>query len=410
MPKSNHLIFLAPLLSILVLVLGNGVSVSLTTVIMNSHAASNINIAVVSSMGFLGVILGSYFSQSVIIRLGHVRAYMIFALLCITVCILQGLIYNVLGWALLRLLNGISLAGMYIIIESWLLGLSNPQNRGRVLGIYMFSFYAGQSMSQWLLDIPDATALFLLSTIAFCTALSIIPLVTSRFTPPKAEASVGMSVSYVSRRALLGVAGCLGSGMILSVIYSFVPKFLVHVGHQNAVADAMFAVILGGTLMQYPIGKLSDKFDRRWVLAFASLACALIGGLIAIHYENLTSLVVLCFFLGGTSFLIYPISIAYTVDRMDPGHVLLAVSVLYIVYAVGSVIGPLMVVPFLYISDLTGYFIYMGIAGLGLAGACLVDRLHVPQQPVHEVDFVSVPQTSIEAPHLDPRVPEDEQK
>ncbi|MFI4956816.1 MAG: MFS transporter [Gammaproteobacteria bacterium] len=410
MSKSNRLIFLAPLLSILVLVLGNGVSVSLTTVIMNTHAASNISIAVVSSMGFLGVILGSCICQSVIIRTGHVRAYMIFALLCMVACIGQGLIYNVPAWVVFRLLNGISLAGMYIIIESWLLGLSNSENRGRVLGVYMLSFYAGQSMSQWLLDIPGATALFLLSVIAFCTAVSIVPLISTRFTPPKAEATMGMSVGYVSRRALLGVAGCLGSGMILSVIYSFVPKFLIYVGHGDSVADAMFAVILGGTLMQYPIGKMSDKFDRRWVLAFASLACALVGGLIALHYQNLSILIPLCFLLGGSSFLIYPISIAYTVDRMDPGHVLVAVSVLYIVYAVGSVVGPLLVVPFLYISDLTGYFIYIGIAGLGLAVACLFDRLHVPQQPVHEVDFVPVPQTSIEAPHLDPRVHEEGEK
>jgi MFS family permease len=410
MPKSSRLKFLSPLLSILVLVLGNGVSVSLTTVIMNAHAASNISIAIVSSMGFFGVILGSYLCQSVIIRFGHVRAYVLFALLCIVACVLQGLIYNEPAWVLFRLLVGIALAGMYIIIESWLLGLSNAENRGRVLGIYMLSFYAGQSMSQWLLDIPDATALFLLSMIALCTAISIIPLVMTKFTPPKAEDTMGMSVKYVSRRALLGVLGCLGSGMILSVIYSFVPKFLIHVGHGDTVADAMFAVILGGTLMQYPIGKLSDKFDRRWVLAFASLACALVGGLIAIHYENLTVLLPLCFLLGGSSFLIYPISIAYTVDRMDPRHVLVAVSVLYIVYAVGSVIGPLLVVPFLYISDLTGYFIYIGIAGLGIAAACLVDRLHMPQQRVHEVDFVSVPQTSIEAPHLDPRVPDQGKK
>ena len=92
---------------------------------------------------------------------------------------------------------------------------------------------------------------------------------------------------------------------------------------------------------------------------------------------------------------------------MDQKHVLLAVSVLYIVYAAGSVAGPLLVVPFLHISDLTGYFIYIGVVSVGLAAACLSDRLHVPTEPPHEVEFVSVPQTSIEATHLDPRVKEE---
>lgn len=401
---SDFLKFLAPLLSIFVLVLGNGVSVSLTTVIMNTHAASNVAIAFVSSAGFLGIILGSYVCQSIILRLGHVRAYVVFAVLCMITCVAQGLFYSVLSWIVLRFMSGVSVAGMYIIIESWLLGLSNPCNRGRVLGIYMLSFYSGQAMSQWLMDIPEATALFLLSLIALATAISIIPLVSTRFTPPKAEKAAALSVVYVSRRAMLGVIGCLGSGMILSVIYSFVPKFLIYVGHGADVANAMFAVILGGTLMQYPIGRVSDRFDRRWVLAFASLACALVGALIAIYYSSLWVLLLLSFCLGGTSFLIYPISIAYTVDRMDSQHVLIAVSVLYIVYALGSVIGPLLVVPFLLISDLTGYFIYIGIAGLGLAIACLCDRFHTPEKPLHEVDFVPLPQTSIEASQLDPRV------
>lgn len=405
--STSRLVFLAPLISILVLVLGNGVSVSLTTVIMNTHHASNLAIAIVSSFGFLGIIAGSYACETIIARLGHVRAYMIFALLCIVSCMAQGLYYSVWSWVLLRFLVGISLAGMYIIIESWLLGLSNPKNRGVVLGVYMLSFYAGQAMSQWMLDIPNATGLFLLSLISVCTAISIIPLILTRFVPPKAEKNTGLSLVFVSKRAMLGVIGCLGSGMILSVIYSFMPKFLISVGHGADVANALFAVILGGTLMQYPIGKLSDRFDRRWVLAFVSLSCALIGGLIALFYGNLRVLELLCFLLGGTSFLIYPISIAYTVDRMDAKHVLLAVAALYIVYAVGSAIGPLLVVPFLHISDLTGYFIYIGIASLSLTVACLINRFHVPTEPVHENEFVAVPQTSIEAVHLDPRVPEE---
>jgi MFS family permease len=93
-------------------VLGNGVAVSLTTVIMNTHVASNLAIAFVSSAGFLGVIIGSYACQSVILRLGHVRAYMVFALLCIVSSVVQGLFYDVLAWIVLRLMSGIAIAGM----------------------------------------------------------------------------------------------------------------------------------------------------------------------------------------------------------------------------------------------------------------------------------------------------------
>jgi MFS family permease len=357
----------------------------------------------VSSSLFLGVVVGSFFCPKIIVALKHVRAYAVFAAMCIAANLLQGLWYELYLWIFLRFVIGFALAGLYIIIESWLLALSNTHNRGQVLGVYMLAFYAGQASSQWLLGIPGASATFLFSIMAGCTAVSVFPLMLTKFKPPHAEKTETASLTFVTRRAPLGVIGCIGSGMVLSVIYAFIPKFLIYAGHENAVADAMFAVILGGTIMQYPIGKLSDRFDRRFVLAGCALMCALVGAFMIIFYDNINALRVLCFLLGGSSFLIYPISIAYTIDRIDPQHVLSAVAVLYIAYAVGSVAGPLVMVPFLQISDLTGYFIYIGIASLALASACVIERLHSPKQPEQEMPFVSVPQSSIEVTQLDPR-------
>lgn len=401
----NIPLFVAPIVSIILLVLGSGVSTTLTTLVMSEHDIDNASIAMVSSAFFIGVMLGSYFCQHFIFRVKHIRAYAALGTICVAGVIVQSLCFNMVVWTLVRFLTGYCLAGLFIVIESWLLGLSAENNRGQVLAIYMMSFYAAQATSQLLLRIPDITPPVVFSIIAICMAISVVPLAITRFTPPVPEKTEIISLGFLFRRASLGVVGCILSGLTLSVIYSFVPKYLVQIGQPESIALVMFAIILGGTLLQFPIGRLSDLFDRRRVLMAVSLACVAVAvGIIYLH-DDFYWLMALCFLLGGTAFMIYPLAISHTIDFIESSRVLSAVAVLYIAYGIGSSFGPMLVVPFIRYLGTAGYFVYIGLMPGLLSLYCVyrLIRLPVVYRGIAN-QFVTMPTATFEAQHLDPRV------
>ncbi len=398
-------LYIAPIFSIILLVLGSGgVSMTLTTVVMDQHGSSHLAIALVSSAFFVGIIMGACQCQNFIFRISHIRAFAALGTLCAAATLAQGLWFNVFSWVFLRFVIGFSLAGLYVVIESWLLGLSTAENRGRVLSVYLVAFYAAQASSQWLLEIPHDNFLVIFVWIALFTALSVIPLAITRYTAPMPESPEVISLRFLWKRTSLGIVGCVISGCILSVIYSFLPKFLVDVGYENQVAAAMFSVILGGTLLQYPIGKLSDIIDRRKVLVAMCIACVVCAIGFIQFYQHIYLVYALCFLLGGTTFTIYPISVSHGVDFVESHRIISAAAVLYIAYGIGSVMGPLMVVPFSYFSPNAGYFIYMILFSLLLAGYAIFRIIRLPEV-VRGVDnqFISMPQASFEAQQLDPR-------
>lgn len=192
---------------------------------------------------------------------------------------------------------------------------------------------------------------------------------------------------------------------MLSVIYSFIPKYLVQIGQPESVALVMFSIILGGTLLQFPIGRLSDLFDRRRVLMLVALACILVAiGIIMLH-DNYYLLLGLCFLLGGSAFMIYPIAISHTIDFIESSRVLSAVAVLYIAYGIGSSFGPVLVVPFTWAFGSSGYFIYIALMSTLLMLYCIyrVIRLPVVYRGIAN-QFVAMPSATFEGQHMDPRV------
>lgn len=400
----NWLTFFAPLASVFLLVLGNGVSTTLTTIEMNANNASNLAIGLVSSAYFFGLVMGSYKCQSLIIRVRHIRAFAALGTLLVAVVIIQGMFYNFWLWGLLRFMVGYCLAGLYITIESWMLAGSTSSSHGKMLGIYMMVFYLAQASSQLFLNIPTSDVLVLFCVIAMFTALSVVPLAMTRVEAPSPEHPEVISLSFLFKRTSVGVLGCFVSGIILSVIYTFLPKFMVQIEHANAVSYAMFATILGGTLCQFPIGKLSDLIDRRRVIIMTLIGVTIAAAVMMIFFSSITAVIMVCVLLGGMAFAIYPVSITYSIDFIESNRVLSATAMLFVAYGIGSSIGPVLVVPFTYVNETLGYFFFLALVSVifGLYVAYRMIRLPIVFK-VEENQFISMPQTSFEAQQLDPR-------
>jgi MFS family permease len=389
------LAILAPILSISILTLGNGFYTTLTT-IQVQHFASLGSLGFISSAYFVGMLLGSYFTQHLIIRIGHIRSFAIFAAV-MTVCVLlQAVLNNPWLWATVRAVSGFGLAGLFVIIESWLLAHSQPNTKGRILALYLCVYYLVQTLSQLLLGLPFSNPLFAFILIAILSSLSVLPVALNRCAIPMPETPEHISLLYLLKAAPLGAMAALISGVVLGAIYTIQPYFLSLIGSSiQEIAYIMAATVLGGAICQWPVGKLSDRLDRRYMLfavSFLLVALSISAVLINKHSFNLS--LIICFLLGGLAFAIYPLGINLATDSVDSAKTTSSVAMLTVIYGVGSAIGPLLVTRLMSYAGAKGYFIFMIII-LGILVLYSLRYLLRPDDKSQHEFMVAVPETAV---------------
>lgn len=388
--------FIAPLASIMILVLGAGFYTTLTTHDMSRASVDSWIIGCVSSAYYCGLLISGFKAQHYILRVGHIRAFATFAA-CITVTsILQGLFFSPTLWVLLRFISGFGLAGVAVVVESWLMDGADQKDRGTILSIYMFAYYLALAMGQVFLTLNIETDLEKYCLIAIFTSLSILPVCMTRFNAPLPEEPHILPIQYIHKRVPLGVWGCFLAGMTLGPLISLTPEYLaLNDKGESDVALIMMAIILGGTLLQYPIGKTSDRIDRRKVLLGVSIACIVLFLLFIPDFYNNAWLVFLGFLMGGAAFTIYPLCISHTIDHLKSSDTISAISTLLLAYGAGSAIGPLISPLFTKVLGSNGLCYYLFSISIILCGYTTRRViLNIPYKYDEPVDFVSIPTTS----------------
>ncbi|VEG91629.1 Uncharacterized MFS-type transporter ycaD [Legionella spiritensis] len=349
-----------PLLSLFIFLLGAGFFSTLLALKMTTNHASTMMIGSMTGVFYAGLVLGSLRVDRFILYLGHIRAYVLFSFLLAVTCLLHGIFYNLELWLFLRFVGGFATAGLFVVIESWLLSVSVPENRGQVLSLYMISLYGAQSFGQFFLNIgdPQTRLLFILASI-LCL-LSVIPLYVTWVVPPKYDEPSTLRLGTIMRQSKAGLLGALSSGMIMGSIYGLMPTYLTHISGSKAdVAKYMFAIIFGGMLLQYPIGKLSDRMARRLVLMLICLATVTTClAVMAIHNTASPVFFFLMILLGGLTFTLYPVSVSYACDFLDRRDIVVGTQGLLLAYSIGAMIGPFIAPMFMQALGHTGLFIY----------------------------------------------------
>ncbi|STX36967.1 MFS transporter [Legionella feeleii] len=348
-----------PLLSLFIFILGTGFFSTLLALNMTLSHASPLAIGAMTGVFYAGLVVGSFRMDRFISRVGHRRAYVLFSATQAIICLLHGIFYQVGLWLFLRGLAGFASAGLFVVIESWLLGKSTAMNRGRVLSLYMISYYAAQSLGQFFLNLaePDTLSLFALTSI-LCS-LSIIPLAMSRVNPPKYEEASTLSLQKLLDKSMAGFVGCLSSGLIMGGIYGLMPALLSDLFHDNSkVANYMFAIIFGGMLLQYPLGRLSDLVARRLVLILIAVATSIVSFILMTTHINPWCFFILMLLFGGLTFTLYPISISHACDTLETCDIVAGTQSLLLAYSLGAMAGPLLAPWFMHVFGMGGLFIY----------------------------------------------------
>lgn len=360
----------------------------------------------VMSAYFAGYILGTWACPSLIRRVGHIRAFAAMAAVASVCVTAHALWVHPVVWGTLRVISGACLVGLYIVIESWLNVLAPNQKRGKMLSVYMMTTLLAMAGGQYLILVADPATFMPFGIIAMLISLGLVPVALTRVLQPQpVETPAVVGIGQLFRVSPLGVAGAFVTGFVLSAFWGMGAVFAQGIGLDAAgIAAYMSATILGGALLQWPVGHLSDRFDRRGVL---TLFCFVAAGLSLAGWflvdVSTVALLVASFFYGGVAFALYSLSVAHVNDHVSYTEVLEATRGLLLIYGVGAALGP--AGAGLLMEMLGARSLLAAIAGvLGLLGLFAVYRMRTgaPIPAAAQGEFVSLVRTTPEAVELLP--------
>ena len=396
--------FISLLIATTILTMGNGLMNSLLSINMRLQGYNNQIIALVMSANYLGILLGVYFCQKIVQQVGHIRSFAVFAAVMTAVSLLHGLYMSAWLWAVLRIINGLCVTGLFMVIESWLNEKVEPVFRGRLLSIYMILVYFGIGCGQLLLNISNVQgqAIFMIAAILF--ALCLVPISITRAVNPQPLEVPHYNLIKLFKLAPLSMLGTFIAGMINSSFYAMGPMFGLDIGLPvSQVSLFMSLTVWAGLLFQYPVGLFSDRLDRLTVLSALGFLVMLVSiGIVMLGQAGLGVLLPLtvCF---GMVFTIYPVSMARAQDNIDKEGIVPVSAALILFFGLGACFGPI-TASFL-ISKVGPFGLYYFTAGCGGTLGMVVWSLRnkLPSNFEEQVPYIPIPRTSPVVSNIDPR-------
>ncbi|MBN9252801.1 MAG: MFS transporter, partial [Mesorhizobium sp.] len=291
-----------------------------------------------------GFVAGCYFAPRIVRRAGHVRAFGTFAASGAIIALLTGLIIDEYAWIALRAFTGFVMAGAFMIIESWLNEKATNENRGTVFGLYMMVTYASIMGGQMIVAAGDvqSASLFMITGIFFC--LSLIPTAVSTQSTPQLLQDVKLDLKGLYANSPVAAIACLLIGIANGAWGTLGAVYGARIGISTAqIALMMSLVVVAGAVMQLPAGRLSDRTDRRYVLAGAAFGAALFG-LIVFLVQPRAGLFVLpaTAAYGAFAYTLYSIAVAHANDHARAEDFVKVSGGLLLLYGFGTIIGPLL--------------------------------------------------------------------
>jgi len=332
-----------PLFFALALIMvGNGLQGSLLGLRAGLEGFSTPEIGVVMSAYYGGFLLSAFVMPRLIYDVGHIRVFAGFASVASSAVLLHALFPNPPTWLFLRFLTGVALAGLYVVAESWLNSTATNENRGRLLAAYMSTTFACLAGGQYLLGFVDPASFVPFMLIAILISLALVPISLTRSPTPQVEQVEPVGLRELYAISPLGFAACLLVGVSQGALLGMGAVYGTGIGLSTPqIALLMSLPYLAVVFTQYPVGFISDRVDRRWVIVWLNAIVALCG-LLAIFPgpENLAFLLVLFTAYGGLAAPVYALAIAHTNDNLPSGKLLGASARLVFVFGMGSVFGP----------------------------------------------------------------------
>ncbi len=331
----------ALLLGMLLLQIGNGLQSSLMGVRGTIEGFSTFELSLIASAYFVGFLGGSRFAPAFIAKVGHVRVFAALGSLISAALVSFPLLADPWVWMVLRIIMGFSLSGIYVTAESWLNNSATNETRGQSLSAYMLMQMAGLISAQAILSVGDPSGYVLFIIPSILVSLSFAPVLLSVQPTPAFDTTRTLSLPQLYRKSPFGVVGMALMGMIFAGQFGMAAVYATQAGFNLAQLSAFVSsIFIGAMVLQYPIGWLSDRYDRRLLIvvcsAIAGLLC-IVGFMFSTSYPIALAIGVMS---GGLSQPLYSLIIAYTNDYLSHEEMAGASGGLLFVNGIGAITGP----------------------------------------------------------------------
>ncbi len=385
------------LLGILLIMLGNGMHFTLIGLRGGIEGFSAAELAFVTSAYFLGFLSGARYTPVMIRRVGHVRVFAALGSFMSAGLIAFPLLAEPWAWTVLRILIGFCMSGIYVSAESWLNNASSNESRGKVLAAYMIAQTLGIIGAQGLLSLGDAATPVLFIIASIMVSISFGPILLSATPVPAAETARAMSLRRLYGEAPLGTVGIFLLGAVYAVLTGMAAVFGSLIGLSAGQVALLVAVLFGGALvLQYPIGWLSDRIDRRKVILAVSVIGAGFCALGAAVTADFQLLLIAAFFVGGVTTPLYALLLAYTNDWLATEDMPAASGGLVFTFGLGAILGPLATGWAMDGIGPVGFWLVVGVTFAAIALFALYRMTQRASTPANETEtYVAVlPSTS----------------
>jgi MFS family permease len=333
----------ALLMSASIILAANGLEGVLLPIRGAIEGFNEIEIGLIGSSYFFGMTVGSLIAPRIIGRVGHIRAFLVFAAVTTISPLIEAMLPAPAPWWLFRGLTGICFAGILNVVESWLTSVASNSNRGQVLSLYAMLNFGSLTAGQQLINLAAPADFRLFSLISILGALAAVPLALTLSAAPTPPRSPRLQLGHLYRVSPAAVAGCFGAGLANGAFWALAPVYARDTGLPPSLIAAFVSLaVLGGALSQWPAGRISDHIDRRQVLAACCSAAAVIGVLLFLSAGGSAGLTLTLGALFGVFALpVYWVSFAHANDLAEPGEAVNVSANLLMLFGVGAVFGPI---------------------------------------------------------------------
>lgn len=359
----------ALLLGMFMLMVGNGMQGTLLGVRGEIEGFGTLSMSVIMSAYFLGFLAGSRMAPEMIRRVGHVRVFAALGSGVSAALILYPAVTEPWAWIGLRVLIGLCFSGVYVTAESWLNNAATNETRGKALSIYMIVQMGGIVVAQYLLLVADASGFILFVIPSVLVSFSFAPILLSVSPTPSFEMTKRMPVVELARTSPLVSIGMVLLGGVYAAQFGMAAVFGAREGLSTAQISVFISTIYTSAMLaQFPIGWLSDWLDRRLLIIGLSAIGALGAMAAFLMPMSFTMLLISAALLGGTCNPLYSLLIAYANDYLEREDMAAASSGFIFINGLGAILGPLMVGWMMDLIGPHGFWAYIAVMMLALAG------------------------------------------
>jgi MFS family permease len=363
---------------------GNGLLQALMPLRMQAEGISVASIGIVAASYGLGFSTGCFLAPSFIRHVGYIRAFASLAAIVSVLVLVMTQAHSTLAWIILRGLTGVTLACIFTVTDGWISARATSSHRGRILSIYMICTKVALMLSPLGIGFGDIRTDGLFMAVSALITLSLLPIAATTTKEPSAPQGVRIEVKKLFATAPSAVVGAFVVGLVNGPVIAITPVFGVSIGlGQDQAAALLFALQAGSLAMQWPLGWLSDRADRRYVIAGLAAGTSLVSFLILWASMQGANLLILWSFAawGGLALCIYSVCVAHACDIVDPGQIVSTVGTLLFSWAAGVTVGPLFGAAAMEIMGPKGLFIYSAFASLGLVVFIVMRIIQVRRSP-----------------------------